>query len=159
MKLVYWALPLATLVAFGALYGLFLPQLLAEAGGAIPFDLRPLGYSAVEAQIYLQSLSPQGSALYQGAFRLTDTIFPILFTLSLCLPLRRRGEIWFMPALAYGLCDLAENLAVARLLQTGPDVAAQAVSLASGFSQAKVLAVIAALVLALFGTLQAWRDR
>jgi hypothetical protein len=64
-----------------------------------------------------------------------------------------------MPALAYGLCDLAENLAVARLLQTGPDVAAQAVSLASGFSQAKVLAVIAALVLALFGTLQAWRDR
>jgi hypothetical protein len=61
--------------------------------------------------------------------------------------------------LAYGLCDLAENVAVARLLQTGPEVAAQAVSLASGFSQGKTAASLVAVVLALFGALQAWRRR
>ena len=79
MKVVYWALPLATLAVAGVLTYL-LPHLVAEAGGAQPFDLRPLGYSAMEARIYLQSLSPAGAALYQGAFRLTDTIFPILKT-------------------------------------------------------------------------------
>lgn len=158
MKVVYWALPLATLAVAGVLTYL-LPHLVAEAGGAQPFDLRPLGYSAMEARIYLQSLSPAGAALYQGAFRLTDTIFPILFTLTLCLPLGGRGQIWFLPALAYGLCDLAENVAVARLLQTGPEVAAQAVSLASGFSQGKTAASLVAIVLALFGALQAWRRR
>ena len=159
MKSVYWALPLATLVAFGALYGHFLPQLLAEAGGALPFDLRPLGYSAMEARIYLQHLSPQGTALYQGDFRLMDTIFPILLTLTMCLPLQRRGEVWFMPALAYGICDLAENLAVARMVHTGPEVAAQAVALASGFTEGKFATVSVALVLALWAALQAWRNR
>ena len=158
MKIVDWALVLATLAA-ACVLGYLLPQLVAEAGGAQPFDLRPLGYNVMQARVYLQDLSPVGLALYQGGFRLTDTIFPILFTLTLCLPLRGRGEIWFFPALAYGLCDLAENLAVARLLQTGPEVAAQAVSLASGFSQAKTFALIAALRLALCGMLQAWRHR
>ena len=159
MKTVYWARPLATLAACGVLVGYLLPQLLAEAGGALPFDLRPFGYSAMEAQVYLQNLTPAGTALYQGAARLTDTIIPILLTLTLCLPLRGRGEIWFLPALAYGLCDLAENLAVARLLHTGPEVSAQAVALASGFTEGKFATAMVAIVLALFAALQAWRNR
>ena len=158
MRIVYWALPLATLAIAGLLAYLSV-QLAAQAGGAQPFELRLLGYSAMEARIYLQNLSVDGVALYQGAFRLTDTIFPILLTLTLCLPLHGRGQFWFMPALAFGLCDLAENLAVARLLQTGPEVPAQAVSLASGFTQAKAVAVIVAVGLALVGALQAWRNR
>jgi hypothetical protein len=50
-------------------------------------------------------------------------------------------------------------VAVARLLQTGPEVSAQAVALASGFSQGKMAASLVAVVLALFGALQAWRRR
>lgn len=113
----------------------------------------------MEARIYLQHLSPTGTALYQGVFRLTDTIFPIVFTLTLCLPLRRRGQVWFLPALIYGLCDLAENLAVARMLLVGPEVEAQAVAQAAGFTQGKFATVIVAVVLALFGALHAWRNR
>ena len=158
MKSVNWALPLVTLAAFGGLCYL-VPLLMAEAGGALPFDLRPFGYGLMEARIYLQHLSPTGTALYQGVFRLTDTIFPIVFTLTLCLPLRGRGQVWFLPALIYGLCDLAENLAVARMLLVGPEVEAQAVALAAGFTQGKFATVIVAVVLALFGALQAWRNR
>jgi hypothetical protein len=158
MKTVYWALPLATLATCGALVYLML-ELIALGGGALPFDLRPMGYGVMDARIYLQHLSPVGAALYQGAFRLTDTLFPILLALTLCLPLGGRGQVWFLPALAYGLCDLAENLAVAQMLQAGPDVAAQAVALASGFTEGKFVTAIVAIVLALFATLQLWRNR
>lgn len=158
MKFMYWALPLATLAAAGVLCLLF-PLIIAQAGGALPFDLRPMGYGLIEARIYLSHLSPTGLALYSGAFRLADTAFVILFTLTLCLPLQGRGQIWFLPALAYGLCDLAENLAVARLLLVGPEVEAQAVSLASGFSEGKCAAAIVAILLALFGALHLWRNR
>lgn len=157
MKTLNWALPLATLAAYLLLVGYFGPMLSAETAGGTPFDMRPLGYSLVEARAYLSSMSPAGTALYLGPIRLNDTIFPILFTATLCLPLRGRGQLWFLPALAYGLFDLAENIAVARLLRAGNEVEMQAVALASGFTEAKFAAVLVACVLALFALWQAWR--
>jgi hypothetical protein len=158
MKAVYWALPLATLGTCGGVFFLML-HLIAQGGGALPFDLRPMGYGLMAARIYLQHLSPAGIALYQGAFRLTDTLFAIFLALTLCLPLSGRGQVWFLPALAYGLCDLAENLAVARILPAGPEVEAQAVALASGFTEGKFVMAIVASALALFAALQLWRNR
>ena len=159
MKTVNWALPLATVASLVLLGGYFCPQLVAAAGGALPFDLRIMGYSLVEAQVYLAQLSPAGVALYLGPVRLADTVFPILLTATLCLPLRRRGQLWFLPALAYGLFDLAENVAVARLVHMGPEVEAHAVAVASGFTQAKFLSAAIAAGLALFALGQAWLKR
>jgi hypothetical protein len=159
MKIVNWALPLATLASLAVLGGFLCPQLIADAGGALPFDLRVTGYSLAEAQAYLAQLSPAGVALYIGPVRLADTVFPILLTATLCLPLRRRGQLWFLPALAYGLFDLAENVAVARLLHVGPEIEAHAVAVASGFTQAKYLSAAVAAGLALFALGQSWLKR
>ncbi len=159
MKTLNWALPLATVAAYVLMVGYFGPQLSAASGGGVPFDFRPFGYDLAQARAYLSALSPAGTALYLGPIRLCDTLFPILFTATLCLPLRRRGELWFLPALAYGLFDLAENIAVARLLRAGPEVEQQAVALASGFTQVKYAALLVACGLSVFALVQAWRKR
>jgi hypothetical protein len=159
LKPLLWLLPLACLASYGLLVLYLAPLLSAQTGGGVPFDLRPLGYSLGEARAYLAGFTPSGTALYLGPIRLNDTVFPILFTVTLCLPLGGRGQIWFLPALAYGISDLAENLAVARLLRVGPEVQAEAVALASGFTQAKFLALTVAIVLALAALWRAWRHR
>lgn len=156
---VNWLLPLATALAYGWLVLWYGPQLQAAAGGRLPFDLRVLGYGTDEARAFLAALTPEGQALYLGPVRLNDTIFPLLFTLTLCLPLTGWGWLWFLPALAYGLLDLAENMAVAMLLRTGPSVGEAMVVLASGLTLLKFLAVALAILvagLALFGK---WRAR
>jgi hypothetical protein len=159
MRILNWALVLATLACLALLAGYFVPALIAAASGGLPFDLRADGYDLVEARAYLATLSPAGTALYLGVARLTDTAFPILLTLTLCLPLRGRGQLWFLPALAYGIFDLAENVAVARLLRLGMDVEAGPVGVASGFTQAKFVALAVAVLLALIACWQAWRKR
>ena len=156
MKTLNWALPVASLASYALLILYLAPQLSAQSSG-LPFDLRALGYTLAEAKAYLAALTPQGTSLYLGPIRLNDTVFPILFTATLCLPLRRLGDWWFLPALAYGLFDLAENLAVARLLRTGPDVEAAAVALASGLTQAKFAAAAVAVLVALYGLWRGWR--
>ena len=145
---VNWVLPLAMLASYVVLVGVWTPQLLADAGGAMPFDMRIFGYSTAEAHAYLKALSPAGAALYLGAARMNDTIFPILLSLTLCLPLTRRPVWWALPALGYGLADLAENWAVARLIRTGPAVDSGSVALASGLTEAKFLLLALALAVA-----------
>lgn len=159
MRHLNWALPLASGAALVCLLLVLAPQLAAQSAGGTVFDLRPLGYSLAEAQAYLAVLTPQGAQMYLGAFRLADTLVPLLLTPTLCLPLRGRGQLWFLPALVYGLLDLWENLAIARLIHLGPDVDAQAVALASSLTQAKFAALAVALLLALHGLWTAWRDR
>lgn len=153
------ALPLLTVLAFGLLAGWYGPQVQAAAGGLWPFDMRAAGYGLAEARAFLTALSPEGRALMLGPVRVTDTVFPILFTLTLCLPLRGRGWVWCLPALAYGLLDLAENMAVAVLVRAGPEVAAGPVALASGLTIGKYVALVLALVLALAALWQRRRER
>jgi hypothetical protein len=153
------ALPLVTLASYVLLAGIFGPRISAAAGGLLPFDLRALGYDAGAARAFLTALTPEGRDLYLGPVRVNDTVFPILFTLTLCLPLRGWGWLWFLPALAYGLLDLAENMAVAVLLSAGPEVAAGQVALASGLTMAKFAAAVLAIVLALVALVAKWRAR
>lgn len=159
MRQLNWALPLASGVALAVLVLVVTPQLAAQSAGGMPFDLRPFGYSLAEAQAYLAALTMAGARLYLGAFRLTDTLLPLLLTPTLCLPLRGRGQVWFLPALVYGLLDLWENLAIARLIHLGPDVDAAAVAWASSLTQAKFAALAVAVLLALHGAWTAWRAR
>lgn len=159
MKPVLWLIPLACLMSLLVLIFHLAPLLSAQTANGIPFDLRPLGYSVAEARAYLAGFTPAGTALYLGPIRLTDTLFPVLLTATLWLPLIGRGQLWFLPALAYGLSDLGENLATARLLNIGTQVQAEAVALASGFTQAKFLTLTIAVLLALYALVQAWRHR
>ena len=145
---VNWVLPLAMLASYALLVLVLMPRLVAEAGGAMPFDLRVFGYSRADAHAYLQALSPAGARLYLGPVRLADTLFPILLSLTLCLPLYRWRAWWALPALAYGISDLAENWAVARLVRTGPAVDSGSVVLASALTEAKFALVAVALMLA-----------
>jgi hypothetical protein len=156
---VNWGLPAVTALTYGLLVMWFGPQVQAAAGGLMPFDLRATGYGVAEARDFLAALTPEGRALYLGPVRINDTVFPILFTLTLCLPLRGKAWVWFLPALAYGVLDLAENMAVAALLRAGPEVADSAVALASGLTMAKFAACVVAVVLALLGVWKAWRAR
>ena len=154
-----WVLPLATVAAYAVLVGWYGPQVQAAAGGLTPFDLRATGYGLDAARAFLTTLTPEGRAIYLGPVRVNDTIFPQLFTATLILPLRRRAWVWWLPALAYGVCDLAENWAVARLLVAGPTVEAGPVALASDLTQAKFAAVAVTVVLALWGLWAGWRAR
>jgi hypothetical protein len=159
MRLVNWLLPLAALAAYLVLILLLAPRLAAETGGLIPFDLRAFGYSHAEAQAYLTAITPAGQALYLGPIRLNDTVFPILLTLTLCLPLRRWPWGYSVPALGYGMADLAENWAVARLIQTGPQVDGGSVALASALTMLKFGLLAVAVILALAGLVRTWRAR
>lgn len=159
-RLVNWLVPLAALASYLVLILLLAPRLSAESAGLLPFDLRALGYSGDAARAYLTALTPAGAALYLGPIRLNDTIFPILFALTLCLPLRRWHWGFTLPALAYGLADLGENWAVARLIRTGPAVDDASVALAAHLTQAKFALAAVAMILALAGLLAPlWRRR
>lgn len=158
-----WGLPVVTALAYGVLALWFGPQVQAAAGGLLPFDLRVTGYGPQEARAFLTALTAEGRALYLGPVRINDTVFPVLFTLTLCLPLAApqggKGGVRFLPALAYGGLDLAENMAVATLLRTGPEVAAPVVALASALTIAKFCAVALAIVLALIHLTRRLRRR
>ncbi len=158
---VNWLLPLATVASYLVMILVLAPRLLAETGGMLPFDLRVFGYSHADAQAYLHAMTPAGAALYLGAIRLNDTVFPILFSLTLCLPLFRWPAVWALPALAYGMADLAENWAVARLIRTGPAVDSGSVAFASALTEVKFALVLAALLVALVALavplLRRWR--
>jgi hypothetical protein len=154
-----WVLPLLTALVYAVLVLWFGPQLQAAAGGLAPFDLRPLGYDLDQARLFLTMLTPEGREIYLGPVRVNDTVFPILFTLTLCLPIRRWHWAWALPALAYGLLDLAENMAVATLLRTGPAVESGAVAWASALTQGKFAASVVALALCFWALWLARRAR
>lgn len=154
-----WALPVVTAATYAVLVLWFGPQVQQGAGGLLPFDLRPLGYDAAAARAFLTALSPEARDLYLGAVRINDSLFPVLFTLTLCLPLRGLPAAWFLPALGYGLADLAENQAVAALLRTGPLVDDGSIAWASGLTMAKFALVALAILVALAGLRRNWRAR
>lgn len=154
-----WGLPIVTALSYAVLVLILAPRLGAETGGLMPFDLRLMGYDHAAAEAYLTAMTPAGQALYLGWIRLNDTIFPILFALTLCLPLRRWDWPWTIPALLYGLADLAENWAVARLIRTGPQVDDGSVWLASNITQAKFGFVTVAIGIAIAGIVSILRRR
>ncbi len=154
----------ATAAVYAVLVLVYLPQL--WAGGLAPFDLRLAGYDAEAAGDYLAGLSALGKAAYQGPVRLLDTLFPMLLSAVLLLPLGARAWRGLtagtrlalgLPALGYGLLDLAENTAIARLLRAELPVDSGAVRVASLLTQTKFALLALAVVLALGLLLRGWR--
>ncbi|NNE51128.1 MAG: hypothetical protein HKN30_01850 [Sulfitobacter sp.] len=124
-----------------------------EPGGALVFDSRLRGYDADAARAYLAALGPDAVALYLGLFRVLDTCFPILLTLSILLLARRAGPVPgvfpMIAVLAYLFFDLRENALVSEMLRAGAGVSDVLVQTASRATVLKwVLLGASALLLA-----------
>ncbi|KIN61893.1 hypothetical protein Z946_749 [Sulfitobacter noctilucicola] len=132
-----------------------------QADGMGVFDARFGGYGVDESRSYIAALSDDQTALYQGAFRQIDTVFPILLAITLIGVIWQharnvnavvRGVIALSPCVYLAL-DLAENAAVAHMLTTGPQVSAGAILQASAYTVAKWISLALAMLLAVW----AWR--
>jgi hypothetical protein len=125
----YWGLVAATVLVYAAMVFWSLPGVMAGAGGLVPFDMRPGGYSAEAARAFLAALDPAATARYLRLQHLLDTLFPPLMAASMALPFWWLGAGWpgllragltALPVLA-GLADWAENGLVRAMLLAGPD--------------------------------------
>jgi hypothetical protein len=158
-RVIRWLLPLAALAVWAReVFGLY-PRLATVSQGGTPFDLRVMGYRLNDALAYAAQLTPEGLAFYLGPLRMADTLLPLLLVPVLLLPLRGRGQLWFLPALIYGLADLGENIAVARLLRAGTEMQASDVMIASTLTQGKFLSLAVAALLAVWSLWRVWRER
>ncbi|MGH1354887.1 MAG: hypothetical protein ACRBBS_07410 [Thalassovita sp.] len=159
-RFAWWGLTLLTVLVYAALVSL--GQMHLDVGdGQQPFDLRVMGYSADEAQAYLDALHPVQVTLYRGILRLLDTIFPVMFGVWLyvsarALKVRQRPLIWMGPA--YALVDLIENALVSRLLAGhGGVVSTDLVAWASVATQAKFTLLAITLILLGRAGIVRWR--
>jgi len=117
-----------SLLLTGGLYlvmvGWTLPMIAGEAGGLVPFDMRPTGYSAEEARAFLAALSPKGTDVYLRVQQWLDTVFPGALAVSSVwlVALAWRGAIRIgvsALALVAAAADYAENHVVAQMLHAG----------------------------------------
>ena len=141
----YVLLSLATAALYLAMVLWSLPEITIEADGLRPFDLRPLGYSAAQAEAFLNALSGEGRVFYAQTQHWLDTLFPALlacwgvWTLWLFYTGPLRWVLIVLAVLGAGF-DYAENTAVADLL-SGFD--ADRAALASRWTVLKSLAATA----------------
>ncbi len=153
-KVIFWAIFLATMGIYAAMLVWTLPSIQQEAGGLVPFDLRPTGYTYEEAMAFILSLSENGRKLYLGPQRWLDIIYPagLALTIGLAIaalvPLTKVWKFLFAIVAVPGMCfDYLENGAVRSLLLTTPDtINATAVETASRYTVLKSVFDTAAFV-------------
>lgn len=166
----YWVLVALTLVVYLTMVIWSLPVISAAAGGLLPFDLRPMGYSFEEARAFLNALPADGVEFYQNTQHRLDAIFPALVGAILAIGLWWLARGW--PAVARillvtfplvgAVADYLENNAVAKMLVAGrdqitPDTVAQAsrwTVLKSATITFSMLALLGFLAVALFRALK-----
>lgn len=151
---------------YAAMVGWSLPAIQSGAAGLAPFDLRPAGYSAAEAQAFVDALTPEARALYLGSQHWLDTFYPGLLGLMLfsgivlLAPFRWRW-ILSLSAIPGTVSDWIENLLVARMLrQEGPLPAelVDAASLATVIKSAcTTIALLLLLILFVAWLYRKWR--
>lgn len=117
----FWLIIAVTLGVYLVMALWSLPKLAAMAEGALPFDLRPLGYAPEEARAFLAALGEEGRGFYRDVQHRLDLFFPGLLALSLVLLFRRLlpgalGVVLSVVALLAAAFDWAENAAVAGML-------------------------------------------
>jgi hypothetical protein len=123
------------------------PQLAERAGGLAIFDLMPMGYDESYARLLLDRLGEEGRGYYLTRQIPLDALFPALLAMwmvalwgylanRLGLTAEWLRHVWLMPVLVAGF-DYAENVTVAALLLSYPDLEPDVVRLASGFTIAK----------------------
>ncbi len=125
------------------------------AGGAAPFDIRPFGYSYEEARAFLDAIGAAGRRYYASPELLLDMFYPPLYAVSRGLalwwltmpgrgrdgpwPLRLRYALIAVP-LAMASLDVIENLCIAAMLWTWPDLSPLMVQISSAITRVKIMA-------------------
>ena len=142
----YWLLVVATLAVYFAMVLWSLPAVSLAAGGLMPFDMRPSGYSFDEALAFVIAITPEGSSFYQNTQQLLDTTYPAMLATVLAIALwnlARRFPTWMrwllvaLPVVG-SLADYLENAAVSRMLDAGASgLTADMVSAASRWTLIK----------------------
>ena len=163
----YLVLIAVTLAVYAAMVLWSLPRIAQSAGGQLPFDLRPMGYSLAEARRFLVALDSDAVAFYLHVQQRLDFIYPALMALVLMAAFARLFG-WLPAAILSGIAvlgavfDYLENAAVREMLTAGPDHLSQSLvhgasrwtMLKSGFAGVAILALLVGLVWAGW---QRWR--
>lgn len=107
LKLIFWICFTAAMIVYVTMLTWTIPAIKEAAGGIAPFDMRPMGYDASDAQAFLQALTPDGRQLYLGVQSQLDTFYPALMAISLGLgmyllsPVRWKLGRWIGAACAF----------------------------------------------------------
>jgi hypothetical protein len=171
-RALFWTLAAVTLAIYLTMVLWSLPFISAEAGGLVPFDMRPTGYSFDEARAFLAALTEEGNAFYRDVQHTLDLFFPgliaatLFFAIAALLP-KRLGRWRYAlaaPVVLTAVFDWAENSAVAGMLTAGADgITEDMVRAANGWSIAKAtastVAYTALLVLLIWKGAAWWRRR
>ncbi|MCO6185128.1 hypothetical protein [Rhizobium sp. L1K21] len=127
-KIIFWSLFVVTMGLYATMVFWTLPSIQTEAGGLIPFDLRPMGYSYEDALVFLSQLSESGRTLYLGPQHTLDLLYPLCLASCLALAIAMlvpNTKVWkFLISLVAWpgmLFDYLENGAVKKLLVTPVD--------------------------------------
>ena len=132
-RFAFWTLFAVTMALYGTILFWSLPHIAAEAGGLVPFDARPFGYSFADVQTFLAALSPEGVAFYHYPQHLLDLFYPplmslmLFFAIAALLPRRLGYWRWALALIAWpsAIFDLLENAGVDRMLDAGPAAVTQ----------------------------------
>jgi hypothetical protein len=168
----FWFSFAAAIAVYAVMAGWSLPKISAAAGGAAPFDMRPMGYSFEEAKAFLAALGEDGRRFYGDVQHKLDLAYPALLSLALgtgiyLLSPERIGRFAIVLALLAvpGMVfDYVENARVSELLAIPAEAAtAELVASASRATLLKsaftTLTMTLALVLLVLRLVQRWRTR
>ena len=155
---IFWTIVAITVIDYLVMVIWSLPYIANQAGGLMPFDVRPTGYSFEDAKAFVGALTVQGNIFYLSMQHMLDTVFPILEGVVVSWAIIMLADKswgfgrWLMiiPGVAGMVFDLLENRQVGVMLTTGAkDLTAEIVSLGSTFTIAKsILVTISFLILA-----------
>lgn len=160
-KIAYWIVFAITLAIYLTMLTWTLPGISADAGGLVPFDMRPMGYSPDEARSFLAALGDKGRALYLGPQAKLDLLYPLVLAIvlagavsALIADWRLRGILYIF-ILAGMLADYTENAFVALMLEYTEPVPDRLASLASNATVVKSVMTGIAMVTVLGGLILA----
>ena len=122
----FWTLFAVTAAVYFVMIFWSLPRIATAAGGAMPFDMRPLGYSFDDAKTFLGALTPEGSAFYLNVQHRLDAAYPALLAATLFFAVRALAPgasplptLLALVALPGAVFDYLENSSVTVMLNAG----------------------------------------
>ena len=161
------ALFAATLAIYLVMVLWSLPRIAEGAGGLIPFDLRPGGYSVDETRMFLGAIDAETTAFYLTTQHRLDLLYPALLAASLAAGLIWSWSGWprwlvggfILLGVLGAATDYTENVRVAVMLRAGPEaLTPKMVAAASTASLTKASLTTLATLALIVGLLQrAWR--
>lgn len=144
-----------------AIYMLMISVTLAHieaVSGQVPFDMRPLGYHLEDAAMLLETLGAEGRAYYLSYQILLDTFYPAMLALTLIatfswfgrgMPGSKLVRFGIILSVGCALFDYLENIGIAAMIWSWPEVSLPLVYAASTATIVKSILTSLAVLLAL----------